>query len=63
MHQVEKKELDEFEYLEHYADDNVSFLSNVSAINSALVNKKVCSVIEFGISESLNTIFCYEYYL
>ena len=38
--QVEKDELDEFEILEQYADDNASFLSNVSAVNRVVHNVK-----------------------
>ena len=39
--QVEKEQLDEFEILEQYADENTSFVSNVSAVNRILLNKKV----------------------
>ena len=41
LFQIEEAELDEFELLEQYADDNASFLSNVSAVNRVLNQHKV----------------------
>lgn len=38
--QVEVEELQEFEILEQFADDNASFLSNVSVVNRVLDQKK-----------------------
>lgn len=38
---MELDELQEFELLEQYADDNASFLSNVSAVDRILTNHKV----------------------
>jgi hypothetical protein len=40
IHQVENEELHEFELLEQFADDNASFLSNISAVNRALTQKR-----------------------
>lgn len=38
---MEFEELEEFELLEQYAEDNASFLSNVSAVNRMLSDHKV----------------------
>ena len=35
-YQAERGELEEFEILEQYADDNASFLSSLSAVNRVL---------------------------
>ena len=37
--QVERGELEEFEILEQYADDNASFLSSLSTVNAVLQDK------------------------
>lgn len=39
--QIESEELQEFEILEQFADDNASFLSNVSVVNKVLSEEKV----------------------
>ena len=41
MEVVEVEDLEEFELLEQYADDNASFMSNISAVNRVVQENKV----------------------